>query len=114
MTTARRPERPRYDPKDRMANLQRVPPSATDAERAVLGCLMTEYGDDRQALKMARERLRPSGFFFDAPRHVFEAILRLADGEGRLDPLSVADELRRVGQLDFAGGIEALKQYCGE
>jgi replicative DNA helicase len=83
----------------------RIPPHNLDAERAVLGAVLLE---GREALPRVIEALRPSDFYTEAHRAVYETMLRLFDRGEPVDLITLQEELRRADQLDFAGGPAAL------
>ena len=78
----------------------KVPPQATDLEEAVLGAFMI----DRDAVTNAIEILRPESFYDDRHRIIFTAIRRLFEKTQPIDLLTVTEELRKMGQLEEAGG----------
>lgn len=85
--------------------LGKVPPQSLEAERSVLGSLLM----DPSTLPRALEILQPSDFYWDTHQLIYKAILSL---EGRAEPVdivTVAEELRRQGQLDKVGGVEYLR-----
>jgi len=87
------------------ALLGKLPPQSLEAERGVLGSLLM----DPSTLPKALEILQPSDFYWDAHQIIYKAILAL---EGRAEPVdlvTVAEELRRGGQLDKVGGTEYLR-----
>jgi replicative DNA helicase len=81
-----------------------VPPHNEEAEASVLGAiLLTEQALDGVLLEVG---LRPEDFY--RPRHqlIFRAMIRLkekAEPEA-VDALTVAEDLRRTGELERAGG----------
>jgi replicative DNA helicase len=85
-----------------------VPPQNSEAETSVLGAiLLTEQALDGVLLQAG---LRPDDFY--RPRHqlIFRSMIRLkekAEPEA-VDALTVADDLRRAGELEEAGGEEYL------
>ncbi len=83
----------------------RIPPHNLDAERAVLGAVLLE---GREALPRVIEALRPSDFYTEAHRAIYETMLRLFDRGEPVDLITLQEELRRADQLDFAGGPAAL------
>jgi replicative DNA helicase len=83
----------------------RIPPHNLDAERAVLGAVLLE---GREALPRVIEALRPSDFYTEAHRAVYETMLRLFDRGEPVDLITLQEELRRTDQLEFAGGPAAL------
>ncbi len=83
----------------------RIPPHNLDAERAVLGAVLLE---GRETLPRVIEVLRPSDFYTEAHRFMYEAMLRLFDRGEPVDVLTLTEELRRSDQLEFVGGPAAL------
>src|SRR5262249_17525608 len=85
----------------------RLPPSALDAERAVLGALLLEPSSYEHVVD---EGLRPEDFYRPAHGTIFRAIQELHAAAESIDPLTVVDELLRRGQLDAVGGAAAISQ----
>jgi replicative DNA helicase len=84
---------------------QRVPPHNLEAEESLLGALLLS----RDAVSTAAELGVHAGEFYKvAHQHIFEAIRVLAATGQPIDPVTVADELRRAGLLDEIGGSAAL------
>src|SRR5919108_3537957 len=83
----------------------RIPPHNLDAERAVLGAMLLE---GREAVPRVIEVLRPSDFYTEAHRAVYDAMLRLFDRGEPVDLITLIEELRRTDQLEFVGGPAAL------
>src|SRR5437667_4951445 len=83
----------------------RIPPHNLDAERAVLGAVLLE---GRETLPRVIELLRPSDFYTEAHRAMYDAMLRLFDRGSPVDLLTLNEELRRTDQLEFSGGPAAL------
>lgn len=81
-------------------NLGKLPPQATDLEEAVLGALMLE----KEALTTVIEILKPESFYKDSHKEIFTAILQLFDNSEPIDILTVTNQLRKNGTLEFAGG----------
>lgn len=80
----------------------RQPPHNLDAERAVLGCMLTS----QNALMRAADMLSAADFYSAAHREIFEAVLRILENSANVDLLMVCDELERVGMLDAVGSVE--------
>lgn len=79
----------------------RTLPHNLEAERSVLGAVIM----NNHAFEKAVELVRGDDFFRRAHRAIFEAMLRLIDEQkSNADPITLTDELRRVGQLDEVGG----------
>ena len=86
-------------------SLQRVPPHNLDAEASLLGAMLLS----REAIGIAIERgVRPDEFYKPAHRHIFDAIRSLNTSGEAVDPVTVADTLRKAGLLDTVGGMDAL------
>jgi replicative DNA helicase len=83
----------------------RIPPHNLDAERAVLGAILLE---GREALPRVVEVLRPSDFYTEAHRAVYQAMLSLFDRGEPVDLLTLQEELRRTDLLPLVGGPAAL------
>jgi replicative DNA helicase len=84
----------------------RVPPHDLQAEESLLGAMML----DQEAIANAAGVIRADDFYKPAHSHVFDAIHALYAGGQPVDPVTVADELRRAGMLDMVGGHGALVQ----
>jgi len=85
--------------------LGKVPPQSLEAERGVLGSLIM----DPSALPRAVEVLQPSDFYWDAHQIIYKAILALEARAQPVDLVTVAEELRKEGQLEKVGGTEYLR-----
>src|SRR5262245_2225912 len=83
-----------------------VPPQTLDAERSVLSAMML----DHESIGLALELLEPASFYRVANQKIFEAILALYNRSERADLVTVAEELRKRGDLDAIGGPPALSQ----
>ena len=80
--------------------------SDKEAEQAVLGAMMTE----KSVIPLVMTKLGHTSDVFLTVDHqlIFSAILAVYDRVSNADPLLVADELKRVDQLNRAGGTEYL------
>src|SRR6266480_5719420 len=83
----------------------KIPPHNLDAERAVLGAVLLE---GRETLPRVIEVLRPSDFYTEAHRSMYDVMLRLFDRGEPVDVLTLQEELRRSDQLEFVGGPASL------
>ena len=77
-----------------------APLEDSEAEVAVLCAMML----DRGAIVPARDRLRDTMFASSAHRSIFNAILEVSDRSNAVDPVTLAGELHRLGQLEAIGG----------
>jgi replicative DNA helicase len=83
----------------------RVPPHNLEAEESLLGAMMLS----RDAITAAVEaHLEVDDFYKPAHGLVFEAALGLHARGEPIDPVTMAEELRRSGHLDGLGGSQTL------
>jgi len=83
----------------------RVPPHNLEAEESLLGAMLLS----RDAISAATEvGVDATDFYKPANAHIFDAVLSLYGQGEPVDPVTVADELRRVDLLDQLGGRQAL------
>ena len=90
--------------------MERIPPQSVATEQAVLSAMLM----DMRAIDSARELLKAEDFYHGPHRMIFAAILRLADDHEDIDQISVAEDLKRHGKLDAAGGIVYVSQIASE
>jgi replicative DNA helicase len=83
----------------------RRPPYSEEAEQAVLSAMLM----DQDAVMRAAETLDDSMFYAERHRRVYRAMIGLTETGSVVDPLTLADELARRGELEAAGG----KDYIG-
>lgn len=83
-----------------------IPPQNTDAEASLLGALLI---DSDAIVKIAD--LVSSNDFYD-PRHqrIYEAIDQLYEKHSPIDVLTLSDQLKNSGFLDFVGGATYLTE----
>lgn len=78
----------------------KVPPQAKPIEEAVLGAILIE----KEAIDTASEILTAEMFYVDAHQKIFNAMRELASKSQPIDVHTVAEELRRVEELETVGG----------
>ncbi len=83
-----------------------VPPHSIDAERAVLGSILT----DQRALPRIIDILEPSAFYNTAHRTIYEAMLSMFERNVPIDMVSLVEELRRLGVLEQVGGATYIAE----
>ncbi len=84
----------------------RVPPQSQDIERSVLGAILL----DNEALPKAIETISdPDDFYNPKHRNIFDAMLSLYEKNEPVDMMTVAEELRKKGNIDSAS-IEYLAE----
>ena len=82
----------------------RRPPWSEDAEQAVLSAMLI----DQDAVLRATEYLDDTMFYAERHRRIFRSMVGIAERGGVVDPLTLAEELGRRGDLEGAGGKEYL------
>jgi replicative DNA helicase len=86
---------------------ERIPPHNLEAEESLLGSMLLS----RDAITAAVEaRVDSSDFYKPAYGHIFEAVWSLYEQGEPVDPVTVAEELRRGGLLEALGGKGTLTQ----
>jgi replicative DNA helicase len=78
----------------------RLPPQAVEIEEQILGAMLLE----KEAIARVIEVVSEDAFHAERHRKIYQAILRLFDKGEPADSITVAEELRRKGDLDRAGG----------
>lgn len=82
----------------------RILPHSIEAEQSVLGAMLV----DKEAINTSVEIIRPDDFYKEANREIFEAIIVLFNKNEPVDLITLAEELKRRGNLDNIGGITYL------
>src|SRR5213594_134409 len=81
--------------------LDRPLPSTPDTERAILGAIIL----DNTLISQAVELLKPADFYVPSHRRIFLAMIALFERSSEINPILIADELRRDNSLDSSGGV---------
>src|SRR2546430_3086179 len=97
-----RPEQPR-------PSGGRVPPHNIEAEESLLGAMLLS----KDAIASAVETVSPEDFYKPAHGHLFEAIQTLYGRGEPVDPVTVAEELRRARPPQGLGGQQAVPPIQG-
>ena len=84
----------------------RVPPQAVDVESSVLGAMLL----DKEALAKAFEVLDAEAFYKPAHGLIFKAMTALFERSEPVDLITLAEELRRRGDIDKVGGEVTLTE----
>jgi replicative DNA helicase len=84
----------------------KVPPQATDLEKAVLGAIMLE----RDAIDVAQELLKPEMFYVDAHQRIYSSFIDLNSQSQPVDILTVVECLRKKQELEMVGGPYYITQ----
>jgi len=83
-----------------------TPPQALDAERSILAAMML----DTTAIGRAVENIESGSFYRTAHAKVFDALVALYNRNEAADLITVAEELRKRGDFEAAGGASGLAQ----
>src|SRR5258705_1511508 len=78
-------------------------PHNADGERAILGAVLL----DNSLMAHAAE-LDPDVFYIPSHRKIFSAMIELFKNGSEIDPILVAEELRRQGELESVGGASSI------
>ncbi|HEU4632215.1 MAG TPA: replicative DNA helicase [Gemmatimonadaceae bacterium] len=91
-------------PPPRDAYSERQPPYAPEAEQAVLAAMLL----DADAIMRAAEYVDDTMFYREGHRRIFRAMIALTERGDVVDPLTLADELGRRGELEASGGRDYI------
>lgn len=89
--------------------LGKVQPQDTELEEAVLGALMLE----KDAYTIVCDLLRPEAFYDPRNQKIYAAIVSLGSAQRPIDLLTVTEQLRTDGELDFVGGPIRISELTG-
>ena len=84
----------------------RIPPQAVDYEEAVLGSLMLE----KNAVNDVIDVLSAESFYVDKHQKIYAVIHHLFGNSEPIDILTVTQELRKRGELEYVGGAYFISQ----
>jgi replicative DNA helicase len=82
------------------SRMDRIPPHNIEAEQSLLGAMMLS----KEAVASAIEIVDAEDFYRDSYKQVFRAILNLNSVSEPVDPITVSEELKRMGELERLGG----------
>ncbi|WP_077369315.1 replicative DNA helicase [Anaerosalibacter sp. Marseille-P3206] len=87
----------------------RIPPHSLEAEQSVLGAMII----DKEAINTAVESIRPSDFYKEANKEIFETIVELYNRNEPVDLITLSEELKKRGTLENIGGVTYLASLSG-
>lgn len=90
--------------------LGKLPPQAVDIEQAILGAVMIE----KNALLLVSDVLQAHHFYKDSHQEVYSAIIELAKKSEPIDILTVTNQLRKNGKLEFIGGAYYISELTSK
>ena len=82
----------------------KLPPQNLEAEQSVLGGILIE----NDAINKVLEILTPEDFYRDSHRKIFHALISLSVRDEPADLITLTNELRKMDQLDAAGGASYI------
>ena len=85
-------------------NLGKIPPHNSEAEQTVLAAALI----DHTAVEKITTLLKSDDFYFEANKEIFDSIKQVHSQNTPVDVLTVTDELKKRGKIDYIGGFEYL------
>jgi len=82
------------------SRLQRIPPYNIEAEESLLGSMLIS----RDSVAAILQIVKSDDFYRSSNQMIFDAILEMYSKGEPSDPITVADRLKKKGQLDEVGG----------
>lgn len=89
---------------DLIKNLGKIPPHNSEAEQTVLGAALI----DHVAVEKTVDLLNNDDFYFEANREIFDSIKQVHSQNIPVDALTVSEELKKRGKIEYVGGFEYL------
>ncbi|MFH1570898.1 MAG: replicative DNA helicase [Gemmatimonadota bacterium] len=99
-----------HRPPPEARGVDRLPPQAVEVEQAVLGAMLI----DQRAVGRAIEILDEGSFYHGPHGRIFQAIIALYERNVAVDQLTLAEELKRRGQLEEVGGVVYLATLAAQ
>ncbi len=87
------------------------PPHNIEAEQSVLGAIL--LSERSLYALIIEEGLQPEDFYRERHKVTYAAMLKLYAANEPIDPLTVTEALRQSGELESAGGAEAVDDLTG-
>lgn len=88
------------EPKTTWAEMGKIPPQAIETEEAILGALLLE----KDAIYVISGWFPIDAFYRDEHKEIYTAILSVHLKKQPIDLITVTNELRSTGRLEYAGG----------
>lgn len=84
--------------------LEKPLPSSEEAERVVLGAVLL----DNDVMAQLAESLEPEHFYSPLNKRIFAAMVTLFGKAKQIDPILIAEELKKEGSVESIGGVPAI------
>ena len=81
--------------------LDRPLPSSPESERAILGSILL----DNSLIAQAVEQLKPEDFYVPSHRRTFQAMVFLFEHASEINPVLIAEDLKRDNSFEALGGM---------
>ena len=88
------------------SSLERPMPQNVEAERSILGAILL----DNHALNTTIEKLKPTDFFHDHHRRIYQQMIALGEAQQAIDLVTLTEQLQRSGELESVGGAAYVAQ----
>lgn len=88
----------------------RIPPQNIEAERAVLGALLTS----QDAFDVVSSMVKTEDFYRDAHRVIYDALLKIIHENKRADLILLVEELERLKKLEDVGGVAYVTSLAND
>lgn len=108
--TTRRTFVKRQAPENSGVEFGKLPPQVRELEEAVLGAIMIE----QDAINEIIDILKDESFYVDAHQRIYRAIRLLYQNQAPIDLLTVTEHLKKLGELDAAGGPFYIAQLTNK
>src|SRR5512136_158649 len=82
----------------------KLPPQHIEAEQSILGGILIE----NEAINRVTEILDADDFYREAHRKIFNGLINLSERDEPADLITLTNELRKINQLDSAGGASYI------
>src|SRR4030095_3604551 len=82
-------------------SFERALPKRSEADRAILGAIIL----DNALVSQAIEQLKPEDFYVPSHRRIFIAMISLFEHGSEINPILIAEELKRDGAVESVGGL---------
>lgn len=83
-----------------------MPPQNTDAEASLLGAILI----DSDAIVKIADTVYATDFYDEKHQRIYEAVVQLYEKHSPIDVLTLSNQLKSTGFLDFVGGAAYLTQ----
>ena len=87
-----------------MEDISRILPHSVESEQSILGSILL----DKDAIITVSETIRPSDFYKEAHKIIYESMLKLSNKNEPIDLITLTEELKKQGHLDNVGGISYI------